>query len=228
MRATPAPASRAAALTLSGALTAILLLAMLSLGIERRAARRGATMTVELLPLPPAAPPPPAAPRRQQPDTPRIPTPVPVAPAPIVKVARAATVTTAAAPAPPITAPSPATARTGAAVSDATGAGPGSAEREAVATTPPDAAAFSRSNPPPVYPDIARRRRQQGVVVISVSVSAQGLVTALRLRDSSGFPALDEAALAAVRRWRFAPATRGGAAIAAQGYVELPFVLRRR
>ena len=74
MRATPAPvsraASRAAALTLSAAMTAILLLAMLSLGIERRTARRGAAMTVELLPLPPTAPPPSMAPKRRQPDTP--------------------------------------------------------------------------------------------------------------------------------------------------------------
>lgn len=143
-------------------------------------------------------------------------------------MARAPTVTATAAPAPPTTAPPLATARTRGAASEATGTGPGTVERETVATTPPDAAAFSRSNPPPVYPESARRWRQRGIVVISVSVSAQGLVTALRLRDSSGFPALDEAALAAVRHWRFAPATRGGAAVAAQGYVELQFVLRRR
>lgn len=228
MRVTSTLGSRAAALTASAGMTAILLLAMLSLGIERHAARRGAAMTVELLPLPPMPPPPPASPRAPRPRAPQVSTPIPVAPAPIVRVARASTVIAVPASALPTTRPSVAAAQTGGTMSEAIGIGPETAEREQPATTPPDAAAFSRSNPPPLYPESARRRRQQGTVVISASVSAQGLVTALRLRDSSGFPALDEAALAAVRHWRFAPATRGGAPVAAQGYVELPFVLRRR
>lgn len=228
MRAAHAP--RAAALSLSAGLTALLLLAMLSLGVERRALRRGAAMTVELLPLPPiapaVAPPPPAAPKTTPPKLP--PPPVPVAPAPIIDVERAAAKTAVALSTPPTVVPAIATAQPSATASAQTHAGPGSAEDATPATIPPDAAAFSRSNAAPAYPESARRRRQQGIVVISVSVSAQGQVTSLRVRSSSGFPVLDEAALAAVRHWRFAPATRAGAPVAAQGYVELPFVLRRR
>lgn len=93
--------------------------------------------------------------------------------------------------------------------------------------TPPDASAYSRDNRPPVYPLGARRRREQGVVILSVDVTAEGRATAVSIRQSSGFAELDEAALEAVRRWRFAPATQGGAPVPARGYVDIPFVLRR-
>lgn len=59
------------------------------------------------------------------------------------------------------------------------------------------------ANPPPDYPPAARRRGLQGTVVILVVVDEHGDVTAASVQRSSGHALLDEAALAAVRRWRF-------------------------
>ena len=50
------------------------------------------------------------------------------------------------------------------------------------------------------YPRQARRRRQEGTVVVGFRVLADGTIGELEVRSSSGVGALDEAALAAVRR----------------------------
>ena len=80
------------------------------------------------------------------------------------------------------------------------------------------------SDRPPAYPESARRRGQQGRVILQVDVSPDGLPTTVSVMQSSGFPTLDAAALAAVQRWRFVPATRGGTPIAATA--EVPIVFR--
>jgi len=67
--------------------------------------------------------------------------------------------------------------------------------------------------PPPVYPSSARRRGLEGVVVLWVRVSAAGELLDLGIEQSSGHPILDEAALRAVRKWQFQPATRGEEAV---------------
>jgi protein TonB len=66
----------------------------------------------------------------------------------------------------------------------------------------------------PTYPENARRRGQQGRVVIQVNVSAEGRALSASVAQSSGFASLDTAALTAVERCRFDPATRGGAPVA--------------
>jgi protein TonB len=66
------------------------------------------------------------------------------------------------------------------------------------------------SDRPPAYPEQARRRGQQGRVLLQVNVSAEGAPVAVTVAQSSGFASLDDAALRAVRQWRFVPATRGG------------------
>ncbi len=66
------------------------------------------------------------------------------------------------------------------------------------------------SNPAPPYPPDARAAGQQGVVMLLVTVSPQGTVERLSLYESSGFAPLDQAALAAVPRWRFQPGKRLG------------------
>ena len=78
---------------------------------------------------------------------------------------------------------------------------------------------------PPTYPENARRRGQQGRVVLQVNVSPEGLPVAVTVAQSSGVPSLDAAALSAVQRWRFVPATRGGAPIAATAEVPIQFRL---
>ena len=64
-----------------------------------------------------------------------------------------------------------------------------------------------RSNPPPEYPAIARRRGYEGIVLVEVLVSREGRVQELRLSQSSGYSILDQAAMASMKRWLFEPAT---------------------
>jgi periplasmic protein TonB len=65
----------------------------------------------------------------------------------------------------------------------------------------------------PVYPRISRRRGEEGTVVIAVTVLPDGRGANPRIRQSSGFSRLDNAALEAVRKTRFQPARRNGLAI---------------
>src|SRR5262245_49148378 len=67
-----------------------------------------------------------------------------------------------------------------------------------------------RHAPPPRYPAEAWARGVEGVVVLSVLVRHDGRVDDARVAVSSGSSVLDQAALTAVRAWRFAPATQDG------------------
>lgn len=67
-----------------------------------------------------------------------------------------------------------------------------------------------RQNEQPQYPLIAKRRGYQGEVRLNVLVDWQGIVSEVRIKTTSGHSSLDKAALAAVRRWRFIPATIDG------------------
>jgi periplasmic protein TonB len=90
---------------------------------------------------------------------------------------------------------------------------------------PPQAISGQASNPKPDYPAEARRRGLQGKVVLLVEVSAAGLPASLAVASSSGHAALDQAALAAVQRWHFSPATRGGTPVAGTAQVPIQFRL---
>jgi periplasmic protein TonB len=79
---------------------------------------------------------------------------------------------------------------------------------------PPRADAAHLNNPAPVYPSISRRLGEQGCVQLDVYILADGSVGEIKLKRSSGFPRLDQAALEAVRNWRYQPARRGNEAIA--------------
>ena len=86
-------------------------------------------------------------------------------------------------------------------------------------------AAAYLSNPAPAYPDVARRLRQEGTVQLRVLVSPSGSASAVSIASSSGVASLDQAALRAVRRWRFKPAQRDGLAVAATVQVPIRFEL---
>ena len=62
----------------------------------------------------------------------------------------------------------------------------------------------------PVYPVESQEAGEQGVVVVSVSVDANGKAVDVRVVKSSGSSRLDRSARQAVQRHRFKPATRGG------------------
>lgn len=72
----------------------------------------------------------------------------------------------------------------------------------------------------PLYPPEARAMKLQGVVMLLVSVDAEGRVTDARLSHSCGHQILDRAALNAVRSWRFLPARQSNQPISAT--VEIP------
>ncbi len=78
---------------------------------------------------------------------------------------------------------------------------------------PPRSDAAHLSNPPPVYPMAAQRRGDRGIVLLRLIVTADGQAKNVEVDKSSGHRALDEAALTAVRGWRFVPARQGGQAI---------------
>jgi protein TonB len=69
-------------------------------------------------------------------------------------------------------------------------------------------------NPAPAYPMMSRRLKEQGTVLIELTVLPSGRATDLAIKQSSGFRRLDEAAMNAVREWQFEPARRGGTPIA--------------
>jgi periplasmic protein TonB len=79
-------------------------------------------------------------------------------------------------------------------------------------------------NPKPDYPWVARRRGDEGKVMLRVRVSAQGNALAVEVSQSSGAAVLDEAARDAVLRWRFVPARRGSEAI--ESWVGVPIAFR--
>ena len=81
------------------------------------------------------------------------------------------------------------------------------------------------SDRPPEYPELARRRSEQGRVVLRVEVSMDGRPLEISVARSSGFGILDSAAENAVREWRFVPATEGGRPVPATAEVPVQFRL---
>jgi protein TonB len=81
-------------------------------------------------------------------------------------------------------------------------------------------------NPAPAYPALSRRTGEQGKVLLRVVVRPDGAPETVELRQSSGAARLDEAALEAVRKWRFVPARRGDMPVTAAVIVPVVFTLQ--
>lgn len=94
-----------------------------------------------------------------------------------------------------------------------------------VAATPP------RSDPKrpltqPEYPPSSRRAGEAGTVILEVYVNANGRAEDVRVKKSSGFPKLDDAAMREVRRsWRLVPGTEDGKPVAMWGQFAVTFKL---
>lgn len=80
-------------------------------------------------------------------------------------------------------------------------------------------------NRPPVYPRQARRRGIEGDVLLAVTIGADGASGEIAIERSSGHDVLDDAAVAAVRSWRFEPATVAGKPVAGRLLVPIAFRL---
>jgi TonB family protein len=87
------------------------------------------------------------------------------------------------------------------------------------AETPPQPLARTA----PVYPKIARRRRVQGVVRVVALVDPEGKVESVQ--PVSGPEPLKDAALDAVRLWKFRPLLRDGKPGHGTAVIDVPFAL---
>lgn len=82
------------------------------------------------------------------------------------------------------------------------------------------------TNPAPPYPTMSRRLREEGRVMVLVQLSAAGLPEQVSVKHSSGFERLDEAAVKAVRTWKFRPTKINGEPTADTVEVPIRFALR--
>jgi protein TonB len=80
----------------------------------------------------------------------------------------------------------------------------------------------------PPYPKRAREMGWEGTVVLRVEVHPDGTVGGVSVHRTSGYLALDEAALTAVKRWRFAPSTDGAFSFATVVDVPVRFDLKEQ
>ncbi|SDD74155.1 TonB family C-terminal domain-containing protein [Massilia sp. PDC64] len=62
----------------------------------------------------------------------------------------------------------------------------------------------------PAYPSDEVRAKHTGTVKLNFLVGVDGAIRKAEIRSSSGYPALDQAALAALSRYRFTPGTSAG------------------
>lgn len=76
----------------------------------------------------------------------------------------------------------------------------------------------------PIYPNVARMARVQGSVVLSALINTHGEIEGLQV--ISGSPLLTQAALDAVRQWRYRPYILNGSPIAVQTQVTVNFSLQ--
>lgn len=173
--------------------------------------------------LPPAPPPPPAPPAPRE----------PAAPPPNPNAAPAA--------APEGVAPEPARPVDPWPTSErAMGIVPGAGDLDTIVGAPPPppppapqapVPVGGRIRPPakvrdvaPVYPPLALSARVQGLVIIEATIGVSGDVLAARVLRS--IPLLDEAALAAVRQWRYTPTLLNGTPVPVVMTVTVNFQLR--
>jgi len=77
----------------------------------------------------------------------------------------------------------------------------------------------------PIYPPTSRRMSEEGTVQVRVLVDERGRPKEVNIGKSSGFPRLDEAAMEAVRKWRFVAATNAQGPISTWTQVAVTFRL---
>ncbi|MEO6183652.1 MAG: TonB family protein [Verrucomicrobiota bacterium] len=88
-----------------------------------------------------------------------------------------------------------------------------------------NAAPRYRENRQPVYPPLARRKRQEGLVILNVVVNVKGAATKVEVKQGTGFALLDNAAVEAVRTWSFEPAKIDNRAIVSSVEIPISFKL---
>jgi TonB family protein len=109
---------------------------------------------------------------------------------------------------------------------DTVDADTGATSRSIRVTTRPDGWVPPRrvSGAPPQFPAAAALARQQGTVVVELTVAEDGTTTDPTVVESAG-DVFDRAVLDAIRTWRFEPAVRKGAPVAVRWQVRQRFEL---
>ncbi len=75
----------------------------------------------------------------------------------------------------------------------------------------------------PAYPSLARQVRVQGLVVLRAVISRDGTIENLQVL--SGHPMLVQAAVDAVRQWRYRPYVLNGEPVEVETEVKVNFIL---
>jgi periplasmic protein TonB len=123
-------------------------------------------------------------------------------------------------------APAPTLAAAGSASSMSVGA----ADTPGLRVERPDPTMIAAEDDPgnrgPAYPAEALPDRAQGTVVLRLHIDAQGQVVQVERIQSSGSPALDAAAEAALARWHFRPARRDGVPVPSYRDQPVEFVMQ--
>jgi protein TonB len=78
--------------------------------------------------------------------------------------------------------------------------------------------------PPPDYPLNLKREGTSGLVAVAVVIDETGVVTSCSVSKSSN-PDFDEAALAAVKKWKFKPAQKEGVAVKMKVTIPIRFAI---
>jgi TonB family protein len=78
--------------------------------------------------------------------------------------------------------------------------------------------------PDPEYPEKARRSRIQGTIVLAIAINKNGGIDKVKIVQRVD-PDLDQAAVDAVMRWKFAPAEKDDEAVPFQTLVKVSFSL---
>jgi periplasmic protein TonB len=77
----------------------------------------------------------------------------------------------------------------------------------------------------PIYPEVARVARKEGIVILEAVLDTNGRVTQLRVIRSE--PLLDQAAIDAVRQWRYTPSMYYGKPVSVLMTITVRFTLQQ-
>lgn len=100
------------------------------------------------------------------------------------------------------------------------------AEAPAGPVGPPAQELKTRTRVDPVYPAASRRAGEEGTVKLRILVDERGTPREVQVLQGSGFARLDQAAMDAVRKWRFVAATNGSQPITSWTQVAVSFRLQ--
>ncbi|MCM0034528.1 MAG: energy transducer TonB [Burkholderiaceae bacterium] len=155
---------------------------------------------------------------------PETPQTTPPAPAPLTAPAPVSPLTTSPQTTTPVS-PKPATSQTmrGGSSENSSPVALTDTANDSLPTTPAQVDPNYLHRPNPIYPAVSKRLREAGTVLLRVSLDATGEVRDINIQTTSAYQRLDQAAMEAVRQWRFVPASRGQQPVASTVLVPIEF-----